>query len=986
MADDNSSQHEELLQRFPNLTPIKGTPTLFTMNGFGVSVYGKRDYDEQTNTYVKTHCLCFIFIPVLALGAYRVADAERGWYFIGKEPLSGFARTWNKIVAVLAILLVSNIAWSIHTSSPEYQSAQKMKEGKKLMEEGAYVRAANVFRPMVTGPNRHAEAREELQKALEAGLNAGGDKAVSSYQLLSTLPATFLTSQPIIPEPLERGLKLAQQVGKDNPSDGLLVLEAARRIAPTNEQIATLQQDLLLAGTVKSPGDLKYLEPLAVIYEEQDRAEDCVPLLQPHKDKLGQSECARILGQQFMAQNQYNDAYALLYPYVQGRLATLVSAENTYTNSAELSYKAAIKHLNDGKAEESFYRQYDRANEAGKDTLVDEFVRNWMNRDAGYQRAIAQFREANRIVPVTLDLGIVQLNRAQSLSDPSARKAELEAAEKTFLAIRGSAGESDEYRLFLGQVYYWLGRANEGKTLFDALLASRQRALPTLTSLAYVYRDVGDEHQARELLEEAYRAATTDKDRFQVAAARARVQKDLDDEILWLQKSDTSDLYVKVSLHGSRARKALTTGDRKTAAAELKQAVSGYAKMGKTSATLNNWGLAQLSLFAATGNLEDYRKGVQMMEESISLDPSNSILLRNLTSVLLSEALMEVSGDKFHFMELGETLELNMLSELYRDEAEQKQLMDRLRANEAMKKCAGYLDRALVLSPKSVYLYQTQLTLTVNAEDLAELKKLQQRVHSAQLDFTQTIKEAQENLSTAKSAEMLEHLQDQIKRVDGLIREAGANGHAPTLAHLQNRRDSLVMGTRIFGEKVDFSPLLTQAKKNHAVLDSYASLLHLEAVYLQLAGEELARAHAEFSMLQKQTQRFLSSRELCLLLLDKGGPVAEAIRRNSNVLAAVEIEKERARRFATNPSPNRWAFMRHFEASLADSIRQGFLASELMQLETALDAELDPMDASSVLDLYWSHLMSGRTAEAEAAYQAGVTHGLALPKLGKLKI
>ncbi|MCD6051583.1 MAG: hypothetical protein K0Q55_2992, partial [Verrucomicrobia bacterium] len=747
-----------------------------------------------------------------------------------------------------------------------------------------------------------------------------------------------------------------------------------------------LNHTLLLAGTVKEPGNLKYLEPLAVLYEEQDRTADCVPLLAPHKSKLGTSECARILGQQFMAQNQYDDAYLLLYPYVHGRLATLIKAEQTYTNAADVSYKAAIQHLNDGKADQAFYKQYDKANKPVQETMVDDFVRDWMKRDNNYKRAVAEFQAANRIVPVTLDLGIVQLNRAQNLPDPTERKKELEAAEKTFLAIRGSAGESDEYRMFLGQVYYWLGRADEGKVLFDALLVSRQRAAPLLLSLGGVYRDVGDEYNARELLEEAYRTATTDKLRFHVAAVRARVQKDLDDEIVWLEKTDLSELSEKASLSTARATKALSVGNRKEAAAQLREAINSYAKLNKTSATLNNWGLAQLTLFEATGNMDDYRKGVQMMEESITLNPGNSILLRNLTSILLSEAVMEVSAEKFRHAEMGERPSLRMLSELYRDEVSQKQVMERLRSTEAMKKSLGYMDRALLLSPKSVYLYQVQKTLAVTSYDLAELKKLHQRIRSAQLDFTQTIKEAQERMAPAKNAEILQDLRDEIKMVDGFIRDGGPNAHAPTRAHLQCRRDMLVMNAHVFGEKADMAALLTRAQQAHAVLDSSASQAHVAGVHLQLAGEALVRSNPEFAALHEQTKRILSVREMCVLLLEKGGPAAEAVRRNANVLAAVEIEKDRTSRFAAYPSPSRWALLRFFDAALAENIRQTFLTSELLQLETQLEAELDPMDATAVLSSYWSQLMTGHGPEAEAAYQAGMGRGLPLPKLAKQKI
>src|SRR5207244_2159341 len=102
---------------------------------------------------------------------------------------------------------------------------------------------------------------------------------------------------------------------------------------------------------------------------------------------------------------------------------------------------------------------YEQASKPEKEAMVDDYLAKTVQADAGLKRAVVQLTAANKIVHVTLDLGIVQLNRAQSLSDPAARKTELEAAERTFLAIHGLAGDTDEYRLFLGQVYYWLGKS-----------------------------------------------------------------------------------------------------------------------------------------------------------------------------------------------------------------------------------------------------------------------------------------------------------------------------------------------------------------------------------------------------------------------------------------------------------------------------------------------------------------------------------------------
>ena len=55
------------------------------------------------------------------------------------------------------------------------------------------------------------------------------------------------------------------------------------------------------------------------------------------------------------------------------------------------------------------------------------------------------------------------------------RRKELESAEKLFLAIRGLAGDTPDYKLSYGQVLYWLGRASEGSKMLEDLLTSTQR-------------------------------------------------------------------------------------------------------------------------------------------------------------------------------------------------------------------------------------------------------------------------------------------------------------------------------------------------------------------------------------------------------------------------------------------------------------------------------------------------------------------------------
>ncbi|MDR3459861.1 MAG: hypothetical protein P4N60_20725 [Verrucomicrobiae bacterium] len=172
MNDNQPGIPDQLRIKFPHLQPIKGPPSMVSVNGFGVRVYGRRDFDEETKTYVKTRCLCALLIPVFAVDAYRVADATQNrWYFLGKEPLSSFARSWNLAMGCLLLFVGLAVGWDIHKSSPAYQAQQEIKRAAGLMQAGQPLTAAGVYRQQLNGPSS-AAARAGLQGAFENILNS----------------------------------------------------------------------------------------------------------------------------------------------------------------------------------------------------------------------------------------------------------------------------------------------------------------------------------------------------------------------------------------------------------------------------------------------------------------------------------------------------------------------------------------------------------------------------------------------------------------------------------------------------------------------------------------------------------------------------------------------------------------------------------------------------------------------------------------------
>ena len=51
---------------------------MFTFNGLGTTIYGKRDVDPTDGSYIVTKWFVILFFPIVALGSYRVIKEKQG--------------------------------------------------------------------------------------------------------------------------------------------------------------------------------------------------------------------------------------------------------------------------------------------------------------------------------------------------------------------------------------------------------------------------------------------------------------------------------------------------------------------------------------------------------------------------------------------------------------------------------------------------------------------------------------------------------------------------------------------------------------------------------------------------------------------------------------------------------------------------------------------------------------------------------------------
>lgn len=98
------------------LKPISSAPSLRTVNGIGVTLYGETDRDAATDSYLTTYYFVFFFIPIFPLTRYRVSRRGSGYTFFGQAPLRSFDK-WHLAVSIgIIVWLFGGMAFSGNSS------------------------------------------------------------------------------------------------------------------------------------------------------------------------------------------------------------------------------------------------------------------------------------------------------------------------------------------------------------------------------------------------------------------------------------------------------------------------------------------------------------------------------------------------------------------------------------------------------------------------------------------------------------------------------------------------------------------------------------------------------------------------------------------------------------------------------------------------------------------------------------------------------
>lgn len=969
----------DLNQKFPDLRPIKSPPALFRINGCGVGMYGRRDADYETGTYVATWCLSLVFIPVLALRAYRVAGApDGGWYFVGRERLSGLAKGWNLVLLAGILATVAGVQYAAYTSTPAYQAKREMARAQKMVENGQLSSAAKVYQRLaVAGMDQSDAAAGALGGLLDnqcrqAPLKESAGVYAAAGQVARRRHA------PSPADVADKGLKLAAERGDSDLAGGVAVLDAVRPLVRDTRAVDARRLALLGKWAAAEPSNLAVVTPLASLLAEQGRPDEAKKLLLPVRDKLGDGEGARVLGTILGREGDYEGAHALLWPYVKSRLDALHAAEKSWEDTMNRLQEREIQLLRDGKGPRELFQRYESAGEDEKRAIVREHVNARIKGDAEYVAAQEALEREAGVVPVTLELGIVMLQRAQGQTDPAARKSQLEAAEQVFLAVRGVAGETDEYRLSLGQVYYWLGKQAEGRKLFEEFLAAKGRGAEDLLRIASTLRQLGAEPEARAMAEEAYNKASTDEHRHAAATVRYLCATDNDDGIAWLKKGDAADPHVKAALAKALGHKAFEEGRDDEAARQYRAAVEAYAAMPRTAGTVNEAALAHYAIFQVTGDEKALERCYDYFQQAVALDPSNSILLYNAGVTMLSGALADVVGGEIDLRALRATGDVSLLYHLYRDQAGRDALVARVKAHPGVARAVSYLEKVTVLAPKNVNSFAHLYGVHRFTHNEAALRALEQRARSAGFDTSDHLQNTLDHISGAKDQQNIPKVTAGLKRSEAATAKLRGKGGRTAAVALGNEVES-ILALDAFTGSADTDKAVALAEEAHRLAPSMGTASTVRAARLSRAARSLRRSDPAFDAFYKKYGRAAGASHLLAAAASEGWPFQQIVLRDPDVQRAIAVVREESRHFPESGSAYDWALLRGAHPAEAEKIAAVVRKTPRKWVDQSLATNLHPASAAEALETYWTLQILGKPAEAGEALSAVAGKGIPVP-------
>lgn len=607
---------------------------------------------------------------------------------------------------------------------------------------------------------------------------------------------------------------------------------------------------------------------------------------------------------------------------------------------------------------------------------MDEYIYEEIKKLPSYLSAIRNYEEASAIVPVIMDLGISELRAGQNSGDPAQRVSLFKKAEDRFISLQEADGGSVESKSFLSQVYFWSGRQDDGKKLFEEILKLSNRSVENLLTLAGTYREVGDVVAAKELCKEAFeKAGATEDQKSSAASYLVLMANETDEKVEWLEKITPRNVATKTRLAEARGQLLLEDSKNDEAVEYFREAAEGWASLPPSSSSMNNAALVEATLFNLTGEISHHENGSKFMERAAKLDPNNSIVLENASSFLLNTALMQITKDRIHPRLVREGIGLGSLRSLYTDQTSRAELLNQLKKNENFTKALTYLDRALLLAPNNSGLYGSALAIHAYLKDENALAGILRQAESARFDHSQQVIAMKDFLSGSEDDKVRTTIQQTTAYQQDLISQI----EDPVAKQfvIANQVDSRLEAFTV-GDPIDYEAEIALLENAMQVAPSTRIQTPLIDARCKQACDAITAQNPESKKLVDSARRLTGARFIIIL-----GLTSETIRpviiSDPAVKKAFEAFLDSSARFPDSPDHLSVFHAKSFRPDQYANIQEKFIKDGLTDQTNKLQQILSGWHPTQMISSAVHHLARGESAEAASFLAKAKSFGLQLP-------
>lgn len=268
-------------------------PKLGRFLGFGFAMYGRRAVDAAAGSFVMTRCLSLLWLPVLAIGAYRVSYKDEQLTFLEKDRLSALALLWNVLVVAATMVFGGILIDEQVVNSPNWKAREQVKIAETLLQNGKEEAATREF--MVVLQNQWPlkdEARDGMKRSIRQLLNRKDVTSIhAGIDLIDEFE--FLDTTEIRSEAIALALPVAEEHASTNPKEALQLIGAIRPISDRNADLSALEHRILKDVAQKDPGQLERL----LVFGRSDYRLALLPLIADKHPEMAREWTEQMFGQ-----------------------------------------------------------------------------------------------------------------------------------------------------------------------------------------------------------------------------------------------------------------------------------------------------------------------------------------------------------------------------------------------------------------------------------------------------------------------------------------------------------------------------------------------------------------------------------------------------------------------------------------------------------------------------------------------------------------